>query len=147
MRIQHIENASIALKLIIDSGVDVVGVSFQDIVDKNQRELLCLVWVIIFSVEVGTKDEVLKWVSKLLHVQGVYNVGECCNTLCKPIANRKLAAEIVDKTLICAVSATVIYCLNSLSKKTDFLLQRAVRFGTQNPPVHYKSKLAKIANK
>jgi len=72
MRIHNVENLNVALRYVASKGVKLVGISAEDIVDKNLKLILGMVWTIIlrFAIadiseeELNAKEALLLWCKK-----------------------------------------------------------------------------------
>lgn len=74
LRISKMENVSFAINLIKSKGIGLVNIGAEDIVDKNKKLVLGLIWTIISrmttSQSLGSeimslKEELLRWVQKV----------------------------------------------------------------------------------
>ncbi len=76
LRIAKMENVSFGINLIKSRGVHLVNIGPEDIVDRNSKLILGLIWTIISSVNtsqdlsseiMSLKEELLQWVQKVTH--------------------------------------------------------------------------------
>jgi hypothetical protein len=64
LRMQRLENATAALRLIRESGCKLVAIGPEDVVDGSQKLLLGLIWTLILRFQGGA-------LSFLLHTEGL----------------------------------------------------------------------------